>query len=141
MNGGNAFFRWSYSSSDARLVTLKVITHFSSGLIPYTNHFHYGNNINQFSEWKSYCCCWVINEATLDSTDVFHYSYLHHPIHSFNKHTTIYYCDGTIRIQHIFLLVHHHLYIKKNRTHHLDASDTYIILKNNFNPFPFKNNL
>ena len=34
-----------------------------------------------------------------------------------------------------------HLYIKKNRTHHHDASDTYIILKNNLNHFPFKNNL
>ena len=62
-------------------------THFSSSLIPYINHFHYGNNIKQFSKWKSYCCCWMRNKATLNSTDVFHWSYLHHPIQSSNKHT------------------------------------------------------
>ena len=56
------------------LITRRVITYFSSGLIPYINHFHYGNNIKQFSEWKSYCCCWVPNEATLNSTNVFHWS-------------------------------------------------------------------
>ena len=64
-------------------------THFSSSLIPYINHFHYGNNIKQFSKWKSYCCCWMRNKATLNSTDVFHWSYLHHPIQSSNKHTDV----------------------------------------------------
>ena len=38
--------------------------HFSSGLIPYINHFHYGNNVTQFSKWKSTCWWLAISVAT-----------------------------------------------------------------------------
>ena len=53
--------------------------HFSSGLIPYINHFHYGNNIIQFSKWKSSCWWLAISVATNGGNAFFHWSYLHHP--------------------------------------------------------------
>ena len=39
MKDSNVFFRWTYPSSDARLGTPKVITYFSSGLIPLYKSF------------------------------------------------------------------------------------------------------
>ena len=120
-------------------------THFSSGLIPYINHFHYGINIKQFSKWKSYCCCWVTNKATLNSTDVFHWYYLHHPIQLFPSNHPINTRQFAITTEiegfDTLLFWRISFIYKKSRTRHLDASDTYIILKNNLNHFPFKNNL
>ena len=86
-------------------------THFSSGLIPYINHFHYGINVKQFSKWKSYCCCWVTNEATLNSTNVFHWYYLLLPTSSHSS-------DKRLPIRHEVAYQPHsvslsHLYIKR----------------------------
>ena len=99
-------------------------THFSSGLIPYINHFHYGINIKQFSEWKSYCCCWVTNEATPNSTDVFtgiiYYS-PYHPTHPINAYQSV--MGRHTNSIHSHSVSLSHLYIKKSRAHHHDASD------------------
>ena len=69
---------------------------------PYINHFHYGNNIKQFSKWKSYCCCWMRNKTTLNSTDVF--TGFYPPPNS--TLPTVYYCDGSWRNQHTFLIAY-----------------------------------
>ena len=104
-------------------------------LFLYINHFHYGINIKQFSKWKSYCCCWVTNKATLNSTDVFHWYYLHHPIQLFPSNHPINTRQFAITTEiegfDTLLFWRISFIYKKSRTRHLDASDTYIILKNN----------
>ena len=66
-------------SSSSRHHSWLYSTHFSSGLIPYINHFHYENNVTQFSKWKSTCWWLAISVATNGGNTFFHWSYLHHP--------------------------------------------------------------
>lgn len=53
------------------------------------------------------------------------------PIQSSNKHTAVQQGRRLVKASTHFYSGSSSLYIKKNRTRHLDASDTYIILKNN----------
>ena len=64
----------SSSSGDSWLYS----THFSSGLIPYINHFHYENNVTQFSKWKSTCWWLAISVATNGGNTFFHWRFIHH---------------------------------------------------------------
>ena len=65
--------------------------------------------------------------------ECFHWYYLHHPIQLFpsNKHTDVQQGRRLVKDSTHFSSISSSFIYKKNRTRHHDASDTYIILKNN----------